>query len=109
MGCKPLPTFLGVPPSPWRGDQQVDQIKRVGFSAAAIGIGEEYDEDEEKVTNSERKLVLGSLYKMRLTSLHDLPRFMTFLHLLLSFDFPFLLTFLLSRVGLFDCAIANCF
>ena len=39
---------------------QVEQLKRLGFLAAAIGIGEECEDDEEKVRNGECEIVFGS-------------------------------------------------
>jgi len=39
---------------------QVAELKKYRFSAAAIGIGEECEEDEEKVRNGESEIVFGS-------------------------------------------------
>ena len=39
---------------------QVEQLKQLGLLAAAIGIGDECDMDEEKVRSSECEIVLGS-------------------------------------------------
>ena len=39
---------------------QVEQLKQLGYSAAAIGIGEECHEDEERMKNGECEIVFGS-------------------------------------------------
>ena len=40
---------------------QVEQLKQLGFSAAAIGLGEEYDEDEKAARQGKCELVFGNL------------------------------------------------
>ena len=39
---------------------QVAELKKYGFSAAAVGIDEECEEDEEKVRNGKSEIVFGS-------------------------------------------------
>lgn len=39
---------------------QVEQLKQLGLLAAAKGIGDECDKDEEKVRSGECEIVLGS-------------------------------------------------
>ena len=57
---KPLSTIIVVSPLVSVMRDQVDQLKQLGFSAAAIRIGEESDKDEEKVRNGECEIVFGS-------------------------------------------------
>ena len=58
--AKLLSTIIMVSPLVSVMRDQVGQLKRFGFSAAAIGIGKECKEDEEKVRNGECKIVFGS-------------------------------------------------
>ena len=39
---------------------QVEQLKQLGFSAAAIGLSEEYGEDEKAVRKGKCELVFGN-------------------------------------------------
>ena len=39
---------------------QVEQLKQPGFSAAGIGLGEEYGEDEKAVREGKCELVFGN-------------------------------------------------
>ena len=39
---------------------QVEQLKQLGFSAAAIGLGEEYDKDEKAAREGKFEIVFGS-------------------------------------------------
>ena len=39
---------------------QVEQLKQLGFSAAAIGLGEEYEEDEKAAREGKCELVFGN-------------------------------------------------
>ena len=39
---------------------QVEQLKKLGFSAAAIGIGEEGEKDEKKAREGKCEIVFGS-------------------------------------------------
>ena len=39
---------------------QVEQLKQLGFSAAAIGLGEEYKEDEKAAREGKCELVFGN-------------------------------------------------
>ena len=59
-GRKLMSTIIVVSPLVSAMRDQVEQLKRFGFSAAAIGIGEECEEDEEKVRNGECEIVFGS-------------------------------------------------
>ena len=49
---------------------QVEQMKRVRFLAAATDLGKESDEDEDKVTEWECKIINGSLCNLGLTLVH---------------------------------------
>ena len=57
---KPLSTIIVVSPLVSVMRDQVEQLKQLGFSVAAIGIGDECDKDEEKVRNGECEIVFGS-------------------------------------------------
>ena len=57
---KLISTIIVVSPLVSVMRDQVEQLKRFGFSAAAIGIGTECEEDEEKVRNGECEIVFGS-------------------------------------------------
>ena len=58
-GGKLMSTIIVVSPLVSVMRDQVEQLKRFGFSAAAIGIGEECEEDKEKIRNGECKIVFG--------------------------------------------------
>lgn len=56
----PMSTIIVASPLISVMRDQVQQLKQLGFSAAAIGIGEECLEDEEKARNGECEIVFGS-------------------------------------------------
>ena len=55
-----MPTIIVVSPLVSIMRDQVEQLKQLGFSAAAIGIGEECNKDEDKVRKGECEFVFGS-------------------------------------------------
>ena len=59
-GGKLMSTIILVSPLVSVMRDQVEQLKQFGFSAAAMGIGEECEEDEEKVRNGEYEIVFRS-------------------------------------------------